>query len=165
MPVEGRLLRAPSALRLPGRPVPSMMGPMTSRLQNLTVDCADARALAWFWAQVLGWNVYYDEDPEVLIAPAFPPAPAQRPTMLFIPVPEGKTAKNRVHPDLEPTDRTRDEEVERVVALGARITDDRRNADGTGWVVLADPEGNEFCIERSAAERPAVPRQWRLGQE
>jgi len=99
----------------------------------------------------------------VLIAPAFPPNAAQRPTMLFIPVPEGKTAKNRVHPDLEPTDRTRDEEVERVVALGARVTDDRRNADGTGWVVLADPEGNEFCIERSAAERPSVPRQWRLG--
>ena len=79
---------------------------MTSRLHNLTVDCADARALAWFWAQVLGWNVYYDDDPEVLIAPAFPPGPAQRPTMLFIPVPEGRTAKNRMHPDLEPVDRT-----------------------------------------------------------
>ena len=140
-----------------------MMWPMTSRLQNMTVDCADARALGWFWAQVLGWNVYYDDDPEVLVAPAFPPSPGQRPTMLFIPVPEGKTAKNRLHPDLEPIDRTRDEEVERVRALGARIVDDRRKADGTGWVVMADPEGNEFCIERSAAERgDSAPRTIRL---
>jgi predicted enzyme related to lactoylglutathione lyase len=68
-------------------------------------------------------------------------------------VPEGKAVKNRMHLDLMPARRTRDEEVERAVALGATQVADHRNADGTGFVVLADPEGNEFCIERSRAER------------
>jgi len=72
---------------------------------------------------------------------------------LFIEVPESKRVKNRVHFDLGPIDRTRDEEIERVRALGATELDDRRQLDGTGWVVLADPEGNEFCILRSDAER------------
>ena len=61
--------------------------------------------------------------------------------LLFIEVPESKQVKNRVHFDLRPTDRTRDEEIERVIGLGANQVADRRNADGTGWVVLADPEG------------------------
>jgi len=56
-----------------------------------------------------------------------------------------------------PTDRTRDEEVARLLRLGATLVADRRQPDGTGWVVLADPEGNEFCVERSAAERTAGP--------
>jgi predicted enzyme related to lactoylglutathione lyase len=68
---------------------------------------------------------------------------------------EGKVAKNRVHLDLQPTDRTRDEEVERLLGLGAALVADHRNPDGTGWAVLADPEGNEFCVERSHAERAA----------
>jgi predicted enzyme related to lactoylglutathione lyase len=80
-------------------------------------------------------------------------------------VPEAKTAKNRMHLDLAPEDRTRDEEVQRVVGLGARVVEDHRNPDGSGWVWLADPEGNEFCIERSAAERGTQPvQQWRLTQ-
>ena len=61
--------------------------------------------------------------------------------------------KNRVHLDLVPLGHGRDAEVDRVLALGARLVDDQRRPDGTGWVVLADPEGNEFCIERSDAER------------
>jgi predicted enzyme related to lactoylglutathione lyase len=76
--------------------------------------------------------------------------------LLFIEVPEGKQVKNRVHFDLRPTDRTRDEEIERVLGLGAIVVDDRRNRDGTGWMVLADPEGNEFCILRSDAEVTAT---------
>ena len=76
--------------------------------------------------------------------------------LLFIEVPEPKQVKNRGHLDLVPTDRTRDEEIDRVLALGATMVDDRRNADGTGWLVLADPEGNEFCILRSDAERAAT---------
>ena len=76
--------------------------------------------------------------------------------MLFIPVPEGKTAKNRMHLDLRPTDCTRDEQVEKALALGATLLGDHRKDDGTGWVTLADPEGNEFCIERSAAEHAAT---------
>ena len=73
--------------------------------------------------------------------------------LLFISVPEGKTVKNRVHLDLMPTERSRDEEVERLLGIGARLVDDQRSPDGTGWVVLTDPEGNEFCVERSAQER------------
>jgi hypothetical protein len=69
--------------------------------------------------------------------------------------PEPKTVKNRVHLDVVPTERTRDEEVARLLAVGAVLVADQRRSDGTGWVVLADPEGNEFCVERSAAERTA----------
>ena len=75
------------------------------------------------------------------------------PRLLFVEVPEGKGSKNRVHFDLEPTDRDRDDEIERVVALGATPLHDLRKEDGSGWLVLADPEGNEFCILRSRAER------------
>ena len=73
--------------------------------------------------------------------------------LLFIPVPEPKTIKNRIHFDVQPIDATRDQEVERLQSLGATIVDDHRNADGTGWVVMGDPEGNEFCVERSKQER------------
>lgn len=129
---------------------------MTSSLRNITVDCRDAVALGRFWAAVLGWNVYFDDDPEVLVAPCFPPS--QGPTMLFIPVPEPRTVKNRVHLDIVPGDRTRDEEVTRLVSLGATLVEDHRNQsrEGLGWVWLADPEGNDFCVERSAAERAAT---------
>ena len=124
---------------------------MTSSFRNFTVDCRDARALATFWAKVLGWNVYLDDDPEVLVAASFPPTPG--PTMLFVPVPEPRTVKNRVHVDLQPRDCTRDEEVARLIELGATAVADHRKQDGSGWVWLADPEGNDFCVEQSAAER------------
>ena len=68
-------------------------------------------------------------------------------------MPDAELPGKRIHLDLEPTDRTRDEEVDRVLALGATQVADMRNADGSGWVVLADPEGNLFCVLRSAAER------------
>ena len=74
-------------------------------------------------------------------------------SLLFIPVPEGKVVKNRMHLDLTPTARTRDEEVTRLLGIGATMVGDYRRPDGSGWVTLADPEGNEFCVERSAAER------------
>jgi predicted enzyme related to lactoylglutathione lyase len=73
-------------------------------------------------------------------------------------LPEGKTAKNRIHFDLWPTSTKRDEQIERATGLGAMVLDDRRRADGTGWVVLTDPDGNEFCIGRGAAERAASSR-------
>jgi predicted enzyme related to lactoylglutathione lyase len=134
---------------------------MTVHVHNLTFDCADSRALAGFWSTVTGWNVYYDDDPEVIVAPSFP---YDGTGFLFIPVPEGKTAKNRLHLDLSPDTGTRDELVEVAVVAGAAIVGDHRHDDGTGWVTLQDPEGNEFCIERGTAERgPAKPRQWRLG--
>ena len=73
---------------------------MTSSFRNVTVDCRDPLALGRFWAAVLGWNVYFDDDPEVLVAPAYPPSGG--PTMLFIRVPEPRMAKNRVHVDFNP---------------------------------------------------------------
>lgn len=135
---------------------------MVSSLRNIVVDCTDARALARFWADVLDWNVYLDDDPEVLVAPSYPPL--TRPGLLFIPVPEPRTVKNRLHVDLQPEDRSRDDEVTRLVGLGATIVEDHRT-DETGWVWLADPEGNDFCVVRSAAERaPSEKRQvFRIG--
>ncbi|MFD5792595.1 VOC family protein [Streptomyces diastatochromogenes] len=120
---------------------------MTSKIRHVTIDCADAYALGSFWSQVLGQPLHEDDnpgDPEALIEAA---------GLLFVTVPEPKTVKNRVHLDLQPQDRTRDEEVERLLVLGAALVDDHRKPDGTGWALLADPEGNEFCVERSAAER------------
>jgi hypothetical protein len=111
---------------------------MPIEIRNVTFDCKDAHALAGFWSTLTGWNVYFDEDPEVLVSPTFPHTGT---ALLFIPVPEGKTAKNRVHLDIRPTEGTRD-----------ALVGDFRNDDGSGWVVLADPEGNEFCITRSAEE-------------
>lgn len=134
---------------------------MTSRIHNVTVDCSDAAGLAAFWAEVLGWHVFSDDDPEVLVTPAFPPG-GPGPTMLFIPVPEPRTVKNRLHLDIQPVDRTRDEEVERLIGLGASVVEDHRDPDGSGWVWVADPEGNDFCVERSASERAAAPSHWRL---
>ncbi|QFZ23793.1 VOC family protein [Saccharothrix syringae] len=124
---------------------------MTSLLHNITFDCRDAYELGRFWSQVLGRPLADDDnpgDPEAYIG-----LPGGH-GLLFIQVPEGKTVKNRVHLDLR-AETTRDEEVERLLGVGATLVDDQRRADGSGWVVLADPEGNEFCIERSAAERAA----------
>ncbi|TFV47193.1 VOC family protein [Blastococcus sp. TF02A-35] len=78
---------------------------------------------------------------------------AQR--LLLIEVPDGNQIRNRLHLDLKPAEGTRDEELQRLLDLGARTVADRRRPDGSGWVVLADPEGNEFCILRSDAERAA----------
>jgi len=123
-------------------------------INAITVDCTDPYRQALFWSEVTGWQ----EDPD---DPNNPGDPAGRivsthgVSLLFIPVPEGKTVKNRMHLDLRPTERTRDEEVTRLLNIGATLVDDLRRPDGTGWVVLADPEGNEFCVERSARERGA----------
>ncbi|WP_432105429.1 VOC family protein [Streptomyces sp. bgisy091] len=125
---------------------------MTSLVQHITVDCSDAYELARFWAQVLGASVSDDDepgDPEALVET---PAAA----LLFVTVPEPKRAKNRVHLDVRPDGRTRDEEVERLLGLGATLVADHRKPNGRGWATLADPEGNEFCVECGAAERAAL---------
>ncbi|MBW4705600.1 MULTISPECIES: VOC family protein [unclassified Micromonospora] len=126
---------------------------MSARIHNLSIDCHDTYALSGFWAQVFECPRQPDDlpgDPEAMLLPE------GGPEVLFLAVPEGKSVKNRLHLDLEPVDRTRDEEVERLLAVGAVHVDDKRRPDGTGWVVLADPEGNEFCVLRSAAERAAT---------
>ncbi|MEU9951436.1 MULTISPECIES: VOC family protein [unclassified Streptomyces] len=122
---------------------------MTSHVHHVTIDCADAYKLGTFWAEVLGSSLADDDfpgDPEALVES---PGAA----LLFVTVPEPKSVKNRIHFDIQPDDRTRDEEVERLLALGATLVADRRRPDGRGWATLADPEGNEFCVECSAGER------------
>ncbi|MGY0008151.1 VOC family protein [Micromonospora sp. I033] len=122
---------------------------MGTVIRNVAFDCADPSELARFWSGVFDCPVDPESEPgdeEVAIAPP------GGPTLHFQRVPEPKTVKNRVHVCLEP-DVPRDREVERILALGATVVADRREPDGSGWVVLADPEGNEFCVLRSDAER------------
>ncbi|ROR35401.1 VOC family protein [Kitasatospora cineracea] len=125
---------------------------MVSLVQNVAIDCADAHGLARFWSAVTGRPVDPDSGPgdretQVTLADGL--------VLYFNQVPEAKTVKNRVHLCLRP-DTARDPEVDRLLAFGATLVADRRNADGTGWAVLADPEGNEFCVLRGAAERAAT---------
>ena len=124
---------------------------MPSVVRHVTIDCADPYNLALFWADVLGGSLAPDDnpgDPQALVW-----TPEKRVTLLLQRVPERKTVKNRVHLDLQPQGVRRDDEVERLSGLGATIVGDHRRPDGTGWVTMADPEGNEFCVERSDLER------------
>jgi len=126
---------------------------VVSRISHTTFDCRDAYTLSEFWKQVLGYGDVPGDPNEPGHEECMIVGGADDPTLLFIEVPEGKLVKNRVHLDLEPTDRARDAEIERVIALGASPLHDLRKEDGSGWLVLTDPEGNEFCILRSRAER------------
>jgi len=129
---------------------------MTSFVAHTTVDCANAYDLSQVWKQIVGYTDIPD-DPnlpgheECMI---LDPESGHR--ILFIEVPEGKSAKNRLHFDLRPRSGPRDEEIARLLDLGLGITlvADHRgiHGPGSGWVVLADPEGNEFCVLRSQAE-------------
>ncbi|MFG1660941.1 VOC family protein [Micromonospora chersina] len=122
---------------------------MGTVIRNVAFDCADPCGLARFWSGVFDCPLdpeFQPGDEELVIEPP------GGPRVYFQRVPEPKTVKNRVHICLEP-DVPRDREVERVLALGATVVADRREPDGSGWVVLADPEGNEFCLLRSDAER------------
>ncbi len=115
---------------------------MSSTWYTIVIDARDPAALARFWAAVLDYRILYEADDEVVIARDDHTYPG----LVFVPVPEGKSIKNRLHIDLNPDDR--DAEVERVVALGASRADVGQGPDVT-WVVLADPEGNEFCVLRA----------------
>ncbi|MGP4054338.1 VOC family protein [Mycobacterium sp. 4D054] len=111
---------------------------MGLRFSEVCVDANDVRALAAWWSQVLGWPAEGTDDGDVVLrAPG-----GVGPDWLFLEVPEGKAVKNRIHFDFTPDDQ--DAEVERVIALGARRVDIGQGEQS--WVVLADPEGNEFCI-------------------
>ena len=122
---------------------------MASRWEQVVVDSEDPARLARWWAEALGYQIVHEEPDEVEIRRS----EHELPGLLFTPVPEAKTVKNRLHIDWMPDERTRDEEVERLVALGAKLYEDHRDADGLGWVTMQDPEGNEFCVERSTTER------------
>jgi glyoxalase superfamily protein len=132
---------------------------MTSRLNEINIDCAEPRRLADFWCAALGYVVLDATDDLVEIGPpgradaelleAVRRGPVA-PSLFFARVPEGKTVKNRLHLDLSPIDGTQAEEVARLEALGARRADIGQG-DDVSWVVMADPEGNELCVLRSLA--------------
>ncbi|GAA2170459.1 VOC family protein [Agrococcus versicolor] len=130
---------------------------MVSAVSHTTIDCSDAYALSEWWKQVLDYVDVADDPNEPGHEECMILAPDGSHRLLFIEVPEGKVVKNRIHLDLRPTDRSRDAEVERLMALGAVQLADLRTATG-GWVTLADPEGNELCILRSQAELDAAAR-------
>ena len=120
------------------------------RIQCVVIDCAEPHGLARFWAAALGWRVTFSSDAEcALEPPEGSPETDVSPDLVFVRVPDEKVVKNRLHLDLRPDDQ--DAHVERLLALAAT----RAEIGQTGeepWVVLADPEGNEFCV---LAPRPA----------
>ena len=116
------------------------------RIQCLTIDCHDPKLLGEFWQQVLSWRITHESDTEVVLEPpAGSPLENVAPDILFLKVPDKKVVKNRLHLDLRPDDR--DAEVARIKKLGAVEVEIGQSQDAnTTWVVLADPEGNEFCV-------------------
>jgi hypothetical protein len=120
---------------------------MACRFSELVVDCRDPESLAAFWAAVLDYRVLGDEHGAIEIGPAEGfggPAP----TLVFAPVADPTPGKRRLHVDLNATDRDQDAELERLLGLGATRADVGQTGD-EGWHVLADPEGNQFCLLRS----------------
>ena len=114
---------------------------------NVTMDSADPQAQARFWSSVTGQPASDESRPGNPFWLVGPPPDQDGLRLVFVPVAEAKRAKNRVHLDVVPTDRSQAAELDRLLILGASVVDDRRHIDGGGWVVLADPEGNEFCLE------------------
>lgn len=122
---------------------------MSLHVNSVTIDCQDPKALAEWWAQVLDWQTFTmddDDDGDIWLAPGLDPSefPHAIP-FLFLRDPNAKTVKNRLHFDLVPDDR--DAEVARLEAMGATKVDIGQGE--VSWVVMADPEGNEFCVLRS----------------
>ncbi|WP_188197073.1 VOC family protein [Nonomuraea sp. SYSU D8015] len=120
-------------------------------IQAVTIDAENPYEIASWWSKATGLPLGEGDKPgddDVMVRTG------QDPFLLFQRVPEGKTVKNRVHLDVMATEgRTRDEEVERLIGLGATVHADLRQPDGSGWVTMLDPEGNEFCVCRNEAER------------
>ena len=129
---------------------------MTLRWYTTAIDCHDIAAQARWWAQTLDWKIVYEDEHEVAVVPQEVDEDAviddlgtwlgERPGLVFVPVEEGKTVKNRLHIDLAPhRTQDRDAEIEALEARGATRVDVGQSDDVT-WTVLADPEGNEFCV-------------------
>jgi catechol 2,3-dioxygenase-like lactoylglutathione lyase family enzyme len=116
---------------------------MPVRLHHIVIDTYDLPALARFWTQALGWPVLSEREREIVIGPDVN-APVG---ICFMPVTDPKTVKNRVHVDLTTSAEDRDQEIERLIGLGARRVDVGQTGKEP-WTVLADPEGNEFCVVR-----------------
>ncbi|MGN6680615.1 MAG: VOC family protein [Streptosporangiaceae bacterium] len=116
---------------------------MPVRLHHIVIDSHDLPGLARFWTQALGWQVLSEREREIVIGPDVN-APVG---ICFMPVTDAKTVKNRVHVDLTSSAADRDQEIERLIGLGARRVDVGQTGEES-WTVLADPEGNEFCVVR-----------------
>ncbi|MGO0576568.1 VOC family protein [Ornithinimicrobium panacihumi] len=133
---------------------------MALKWYTIVVDCHDPQAQARWWAEALNWEVVYDTPDEAVAVPRHAleeheegPAPdldtwmRRGQGLVFVPVPEGKTVKNRLHIDLAPhTSQDRDAEIQRLLDLGATKVDVGQDEAEVTWTVLADPEGNEFCV-------------------
>ena len=132
---------------------------MTSGVSNITFDCADPGAVSAFWAGVTGQPV--TEVPDY--GEFFVRLAADGLKLYFVKVPEGKAGKNRVHLDVIPADRPQDEEIARLTALGGSMVTDNRPE--FGWVTMADPEGNEFCVELSQPEIDALKAEEAASQQ
>ena len=122
------------------------------RLQCITIDSANPKKIAEFWAAALDWKITYEDEIEVSIELLDgSPEVGRIPDILFLKNPDAKSVKNRLHFDLRPLDQ--DAEVARLEKLGAkRIEIGQSDYEGTTWVVMADPDGNEFCVLRERKE-------------
>ena len=116
---------------------------MTVSLHHIVIDAHDLTAQARFWSQVLDWTILSEREREVVIGPDAAAAVG----ICFMPAGPEKTVKNRLHLDLNPGPQEREAEIERILALGARRVDIGQSGTES-WTVLADPEGNEFCVLR-----------------
>jgi catechol 2,3-dioxygenase-like lactoylglutathione lyase family enzyme len=118
---------------------------MANRVTTVVVDCADPERLSAFYRAVLGWEVVGTEGDDVEIGPPGQPEKGAVPTLLFEKVPDPTPGKNRLHLDLNATDRDQEAELARLLGLGATRADVGQTGDES-WQVLADPEGNVFCL-------------------
>jgi catechol 2,3-dioxygenase-like lactoylglutathione lyase family enzyme len=119
---------------------------MPSKWYSIVVDCADIKRQAEFWTNALGYRVMFEAEDEIAIAKD----EESWPGLIFVPVPEGKAVKNRLHIDLNPDDQAG--EVHRLEMLGAKRVDIGQGE--VRWVVMADPEGNEFCVLTPHDDQP-----------
>lgn len=117
---------------------------MASVLREMVIDCVEPERVGRFWADILGWPLVEDDDGYYWASADGTPLSA--PLLVFVPVPDTKSVKNRIHIDLNPSGCDQAEELERLLALGARPVDVGQG--DVPWIVLADVEGNEFCLLR-----------------
>ena len=122
---------------------------MYASILNITFDCADARAQALFWAAVTGWTAEESDATPGHVEYAVVPPGESTPRLYLTTVPEPRTAKNRTHLDLIPPGDDPQAELARLLGLGASVTGGQ--PPGVSWLILADPEGNEFCLEGAGA--------------
>jgi catechol 2,3-dioxygenase-like lactoylglutathione lyase family enzyme len=130
---------------------------MASRITEVIFDCHDLASSSNFWSDALGYEQVSSGEgwiairsPDVELTDEMLRDSPQSPALAFVLVPEDKILKNRVHIDLTPIDCSQEEEVQRLVELGAHRIDIGQR--GTSWIVMADPEGNEFCVMQSILE-------------